>query len=81
MRSAALGDPLALILTAVPTFPRARHSSACGGGAEETDLQAARSTRENSTVMHPSPPVETSPQQRRESEELAPPVLFGRGPR
>lgn len=43
MRSAALGEPQAPVLTAVPTFPRERHSSASGGDRKEgRDLQAAQ---------------------------------------
>ena len=75
-----LGEPQTPAVTAVPMFPRARHSSACGGGGEEVRALPAAQLNSGgpyrdappSHLLRPLPGEE-------EIEELQVPVLFDRG--
>lgn len=68
------------MVTAVPMFPSARHSSACGGGGEEVRALPAAQLNSGgpyrdappSHLLRPLPGEE-------EIEELQAPVLFDRG--
>ena len=67
------------MVPAVPMFPRARHSSARGGGGEEVRALPAAQLNAGGPY-HDAPPTLVETREGKEIEELETPGLFDRHP-